>query len=158
MSEFGIAIPGWVGDLSGKAGIVAPFWLGDFAGKSNIVISLSDETVAHSNATSALARYTLKNDGQVTKTQGGNTFFVENWCNVAAAVGDYDVHASVLPGGANPTGSALNSWLNLASSQSWTLQQGTNGIKTCSLFVQIRKASSGTVLDSAMITMEADNI
>jgi hypothetical protein len=49
-----------------------------------------------------------------------------------------------------------DTWLALSTTRSWGVQKSSPvGIKSCSGTLEIREAASGTVLDSASVTLEA---
>ena len=104
------------------------------------------------------ATYTVNTSGIVQKTEGASTTTLETWLQ-AGASSDYEVRATVLSGD-TPTGSALATWMALSTSRAWTLTDAVNdGIAlTCSLQIEIRDSATGTVQDTATITITSERV
>lgn len=98
------------------------------------------------------AIYSVNSNGTVT----GNNVTQYSWLLVGSA-SDYEVRAT-LSSGTTPSSGTLNTWQGLGTSRSWSQTQTGPGVGTrgCVLGIEIRLASSGTVLasDSVEITAE----
>lgn len=89
--------------------------------------------------------------GNVVSSDGGT---LETWVTGSYTASGYEIRATKL-GGHNPTGDTLGAWHSLATTRGWRLGSGILG-KSCSLRIEIRRASDGTVLDTATITMATE--
>lgn len=98
------------------------------------------------------ASYEVNSDGKVYDQNGT---ILETWL-LSGAAADYDVRATLVSGN-SPTGASLGTWLNLASSHAWQETASLGSIKTCTLTIEIRDATTLTVLDTATVTVTADN-
>lgn len=104
----------------------------------------------------ATARYRLYSNGQAYRTNiSGSIISISGEWLVAGAASDFEVYATVSGSGGVFTG-PTGSWVSLGTDREWTLS-GTNSYVARSLDVQIRLASSGTVLDSATISFTVDS-
>lgn len=63
----------------------------------------------------------------------------------------------VVNSGTLPTGSALNTWLNLGTTRTWTLTASAGNLRIASCTLSIREASTGTVRDTSTVTFTADS-
>lgn len=128
----------------------------DFLGASNQSVALADETIAASviSPNNAVAGYALNSNGSVQQTINNSTSNIGTWLLGGAASG-FEVRATAVSG--TVTSGTLNTWLSMSSTNSWTRVNSTDGISTAMtvLTVEIRVASTGQVLDSATITLEA---
>lgn len=98
----------------------------------------------------------LLNTGVMQKTQnlGGGTTTVQNWLNSSAFVGQFEARYTILTGPALDIGTAAT-WQALSTSREWGYQSATAdhaGTGT----LEIRRTSSGAVVASCAVTMEAD--
>lgn len=119
----------------------------------NAVVSISDTNVTRTVTTpaTATASYALENDGDIAVNGSDDG----DWITPKAAAGaDYECRATVISGGF--TTGTFGSWLALSSTRSWTLVQSGIGTATASMTLEIRRASDGTVLDSATISFTAE--
>ena len=81
--------------------------------------------------------------GRITSLSGAtNNKFT--WLNSGTA-SDYQIRVQ-LSSGAGPAGSAVNSWLDCNTNPGWHLSRTSIGTTSCSLSVEIRLKSSGSVL------------
>jgi hypothetical protein len=116
-----------------------------FFGRTSLKVAASDESVSDP----ASVQYRLDPDGFAYK--GPSLVVLERWL-IAGRADQVEVFAS--PSGSTPTGSALSTWLSLATAQSWGLST-TGANKVCDLALQFRKAGTTTpILDTATITLE----
>lgn len=115
--------------------------------------AIQDITISPTNAS---ASYQLTSAGVInTITNTDGTLNRGNWITPTSAAGaDYEVRATVDSGAL--TSGTVDTWLALNTTQTWTLDQTTIGIATCALTIEIRRASSGSVLTTATITLEAE--
>lgn len=122
---------------------------GGGGGSSGGSVSIDDQTVSNSDiGTAVTARYSLNSDGNVYANT--DTLF-EAWLDSGVA-GDFEARATLLSG--TLTSGTVGSWQALSTTRSWT-KSSSSGFATASIQVEIRDASSGTVLDSAIIDLEA---
>lgn len=105
------------------------------------------------------AQYLLRSDGtsaEVT-TLGGTININNQWGRPdEAGVGaDYEVRATLQSG--SLTSGTTGSWQNLGSNRSWTVQRAGSSVGTSSaqILVEIRRAGTTDVIDSATITLTA---
>ena len=101
----------------------------------------------------AIAGYRLNSSGIVEKRLGASYTTLETWLAAGAASG-YECRVTVVSGSLT-TGTA-GSWLSLASSREWTVQQATVGTNTCQITVEIRNATTLVVAATATIDLSAD--
>lgn len=119
----------------------------------NAVVSISDTNVNRTVTTpsTATASYSLENDGDIAVNGADDG----DWITPKAAAGaDYECRATVLSG--SFTSGTFGSWLALNTTRTWTLVRSTIGTSTASMTLEIRRASDGTVLDSATINFSAE--
>jgi hypothetical protein len=124
---------------------------------SALAVAISDETVEHIRTTAtANAGYQLHSDGTIDLNRATTLTWSVNggtWLTGGAS-SDAEVRAT-LNSGSTPSGSALSTWLNLGTTRNWYVTRSANGTTTCNLTVEIRDASTLTVLDSATIVLTA---
>lgn len=116
-----------------------------------IVILLTDQFIADVNPFGN-AGYSLLSTGQATRAtgSGGTVDIVGEWKTGGGSGSDYQVRATLTFGSLGSGSSATGSWLSLGSSRSWFCDSvNTNA----SLTVEIRDATTLTVLDSANIDL-----
>ena len=129
----------------------------NFYGTSNVVISITDQSIDGFGTSSAGAWYYLTSGGVVqgsTDFNGINPYFIENWVTPTSQAANYEAFVTVTSGSLN--GGTTGSWVALSSNRSWYIQSTVTGLKTCVFTVQIRRIGTGTVLDTATITLNAD--
>jgi hypothetical protein len=109
-----------------------------------------DSYAYNSNSTvTVTSTVDLYNDGTYDSSSPSSG----RWINTGFTPSNYEVYVS-LSSGNTPTGSALNSWLNLGTTRSWTLSV-KGGVKACTLNAQVRLASNTSVNSSFTISIEA---
>lgn len=115
-------------------------------------LSVSDTTISPTNASAA---YQLTSSGVINRvTVSGGTVAAGQWIMPASAAGSvYEVRATETSG--TVSSGTVGSWLPLGTTRTWTLAQTSVGVSTCVLTIEIRMASSGAVLDTATVTLEA---
>lgn len=105
--------------------------------------------------TNALCQYELTSGGDVRMTQINNTVNdVSDWIVPKTLMSNYDVHLHV-NSGTNPSGAALDTWLNLGTTRNWQLSETSIGTLSNNCTVQIRNATTLAVKASATVTMTA---
>lgn len=89
----------------------------------------------------------FKTDGYVYASTGSTQLAQDyQWLTGAGVSGDYEVYATVTSG-VTPTGSAVNTWLSLASNVQWDVAASGGQYRQSIMDVQIRMAASpNTVL------------
>lgn len=113
-------------------------------------VSITDQLV-YSTGTSpgVTSTYTIDSD----RTAKDNGLVIETWLRDGVS-SSYEVRATLTSGtlSAGTTGS----WLSCSTDRSWTVTRGAFGIETAVVLIEIRDAGSGTVRDSATITISAE--
>ena len=109
-------------------------------------VAISDQTIEDLNNVSINYRA----NGNVEGNPGG---VLETWVTGTTDFTAYEIRATKLSG-ANPIGT-LGSWLSLGSNRAWTLT-ATLLTKFCVLRIEIRRASDGSVLDTATVNLQAE--
>jgi len=98
------------------------------------------------------AEYTVALDGFTYKrTTSGAAVQSLSWLSPQSGMDQFDVRAR-LQSGDIPPGAALSTWLNLGTSQTWGWAAETV-FHECELLIEIRRSSTGAVLDSATVTI-----
>lgn len=104
----------------------------------------------------ATARYRLYSNGQAYRTNlSGSIVSISGEWLVAGAASDFEVYASWSGSPIGVTG-PTGSWVSLGTDREWTMS-ATNTYYTATLNVQIRLASTSTVIDTATIDFEVDS-
>lgn len=107
------------------------------------------------NPTDATCQYELTNGGDIRATTTGNTITDQgDWIAPKNNFSLYDAMLHV-NSGTSPTGAALDTWLNLGTTRNWSLAQTVIGTLSNNCTLSIRRSATGTVLDTATITMTA---
>ena len=130
--------------------------LRNFYGTSNVVISITDQFIDDFTAGSrnALTGYRLTSAG-LAQSQVNATFTtVETWCTPTGEAVNYEVLVTVTAG--TLTSGTSGSWIALSTTRTWTRDAAIGTNELCTFTVQIRRVGSGTVLDTATITLNAD--
>jgi hypothetical protein len=119
-------------------------------------ISLSDYSVyaPPPGVGAALAGYQLTSGGYAQrKINTGSYSDVEQYCFGAAS--DFEVKAEYT--GDTPTGT-FSTWLALSSTRTWTMVNGSPGILTADITLEIRDVATSTIQDTATITLSAEDV
>jgi hypothetical protein len=107
-----------------------------------------------------ISSYTLKSDGTVVR---GGVTFIEDWFTPAppSTPANYECRASVVSGSGATFTNGMSTWVALSSDREvkleWPFGAGT-GYGERVLTVEIRNASTLSVLSTATITLQADKI
>lgn len=120
-------------------------------GSGSAVVQLHNQSISKSGRNSQTASYSIANDGNV-KNQG--SIVLEAWLT-GGTVANYDVRVTPQSGVAL-TGTT-GSWLNCASTNTWSITNAAGDDSTISsqFLVEIRLTSSGVTQASATITLSA---
>lgn len=113
-------------------------------------ISVLDVEIAPTDAT---ASFTISSAGTYASVGNGSSPS-GTWLNIAPA-SDYDVMFTTSD---TPSGDLTNTWLNLASSRSWSVTDATvNGAPVTAVgTLSIRRSASGVVIDSCSLSIWAE--
>jgi hypothetical protein len=135
--------------------------LSNFYGKSNASVAISDQDAQNFSRAglggAATATYELNSNGAAYRTNGQGTLVsISGEWLTAGSASQFDAYATWSGTGGSIGGSATGTWLNLGSTRNWTLTV-TNDFRERTLTVQIRLASSGSVLDTASIYFNVDS-
>lgn len=127
-------------------------------GVGGVVVTITDQTISDIRTSgTASASYMLTSGGaalRITSTGGTSEIGAAEWIVPRAAAGSaYEARATLLSG--SLSSGTTGSWLALSTNRTWT-RDSTSGVLTAQLLIEIRLASSGTVLDTATITLEAE--
>lgn len=103
------------------------------------------------------AAYRVSSDRNAYFGENGSFTVKNQWCPDSGTPGNYEARATVTLGD-TPTGSAVDSWLSLASDVTWTIVDNTADAVTPSsgFLVELRRAGSSRILASANITLSAE--
>lgn len=92
--------------------------------------------------------------GAVNATDFNTTLnFQYNWL-AGGAASAYDIRATIVSG--TFTSGTVGTWLNLASTRTWTRNAAAGAFQSVTATFEIRNASTLVVLASANITLESD--
>jgi hypothetical protein len=132
----------------------------DAVGATFPVVVIADATYTATNTgANATATASFQNNGVLVGADAG--VVPGQWINMhpvdLATAASYDIYVQHT-GGSAPAGSALNTWLNLGTTRSWSITAvyvGGPSSNSSTLAVQIRDASTLVVVDTATITIAA---
>lgn len=125
-------------------------------------ITIVDRTINDTRSVGlggASATYQLNLSGKeqsVTNTVGTTTF--GDWIVPNSAAANYEVECVVNSGTVTGSSTGAGVWQALSSTRLWTRAQPAVGLLTSQITVSIRRIGTTTVLDSAVITLEAEGI
>ena len=134
----------------------------EVAASSGFVVDLPDapKSLSYVNFSpgNAYVGARFKSDGSadLQRSASGSWYATDPWgLPVTTGVGSgYDIRAT-LNSGTSPSGSAVGSWLNLATTRYWQLVETGIGTKACNLTIEIRDAVSLTLLDTQTYSLDA---
>jgi len=145
----------WVND-NGTARQIQEIWVNDngTARKvyESVVITLPDSLVIYGGGTPA--EYHLQSDGLRRIRNSSVLTTLGPWINNAALVGQYECRATVTSG--SLSSGTVGAWQSLSTTRSWSRGAAAGTFQTCTFTLEIRKASTSEVLNSATITLTAD--
>lgn len=131
-----------------------PLQLSQFNGfsvPSPIVVDIDD--ISFFNVQPSPTSYELNSDGNIYVSGVG---LVGPW-KLSGASSAYDARMTRLNGFMDSVGASLGTWLNLGTTREWAFTSAdTTDTTDCTL--EIRLTSSGTLLDSATITFNWQNL
>ena len=123
-------------------------------GSGTPVINVSAQFIAAGAVGTATALYRLGSDGKVYQGINGTVSELEQWCVPSFFAGDYEARATVTIG--SLTTGTTGTWLSLGTTRDWTLQETISGnTSNCTFTIELRRAGSTVVIDSATIDLEA---
>lgn len=124
----------------------------NFYGGAAAQIYLENENASRSTVapTTAFAALRFLTAGTVEGV-GISTTTRFTWL-LSGASSDYAVRAT-LDSGDTPAGT-LGTWTTISSTREWSLTQITNGFKSCSLTIEVRRVSDSVVLGSCTFTLD----
>lgn len=118
-------------------------------------ISIANVTVnAFNTGSVGKAQYQLTSAGGVRFTSGTNAVVYHgDWISPLSGMSLYSARATILSG--SSTTGVFGTWLNLATTRTWTLSGGGGGVDATWL-IEIRLDSTGIVQDTATLTVHAE--
>ena len=145
----------WVND-AGTARQIQEIWVND-NGTARLIyqaltITIGDRHVYYGGGTPA--EYHLNSDGNVYIRESSVLTNIGEWITNAAYVNLFECRVTVTSG--SLTFGTTGVWQSLSATRSWTRGAALGTIQTCTFLLEIRNASTGVVVDSATITLEAD--
>ena len=119
-----------------------------------VSISITNQVVTDSSASTAVASYAIQSTGTVVNHDSA---ILETWLLGGGTASNYEVRATVSSG--SLTTGTTGSWLSCGSTRTWAISNSArdNSTETCVLTIQIRLASTGVVQDSATVTLSAES-
>jgi hypothetical protein len=134
--------------------------LSNFYGKSNASVAISNQSAFNFSKAgiggTATATYRLSSNGQASRTNNSGTLVsISGEWLVAGTASQFEVYAT-WSGSGGSVGGTTGSWISLSTTRDWTLS-ATNNFVERSLSIEIRLASSGSVLDTATIDFSVDS-
>lgn len=161
MSEYyagGTRVPAGTSGTNGAVPASGAIAMSKFYGTSAIVVNgVSDATVTNIGSLNAGVDFGfIGGTVKITKRDEPNTEY--NWITPASAYGDYQYRVTVTSGTLSYA-DALNTWTTFTgSSVVWGVNASTSYYEvtnSATIYVEIRKTSTGTVVDTATITLTA---
>ena len=113
---------------------------------------ISSEQNGPGTATSAIQ---YNNNGVSRTAVNGTTTVVPGEWLVVGSASAYSILANNQVGLIDPTGPALDTWFNLGTSREWSISASGDNIQNSVFDVYIRLDSTGQILDSATISLDA---
>lgn len=98
----------------------------------------------------------LDANGTWARIQSTLTTPIGNWVTPTSRASAYEVRATLNSGSVDGTSAATGTWLAMTADRRWTVTRTTIGTSTANLTLEIRRASDGTVMDSATISLTAE--
>lgn len=119
-------------------------------------IVLTDTSLTASGFPVQVVQYRLNTNGIVQTNIGAGFTDFETWIQAAVNSNLYESRVTELSG--SLTSGSVGVWENLGTTRTWILSQVVTGISICTIRVEIRQASTGIVLDSADIVLQAERL
>lgn len=128
-----------------------------FSGKPTITLLSSYSPSADATSpVNALAQFQLESDGDIGATGGTNTVSdIGDWLAPKTNFSDFECRL-VQNSGTALGGAALNTWLNLGTTRTWTLARTTDGTNVASATLSVGLAGQNTALKTATINFTAN--
>ena len=126
----------------------------DITAPSNTV-NVNNATVSsHNTGSAGIASYSLTSAGDVRFNNGTNTIVDQgDWITPQTNMGLYSARMTINSG--SSTSGTFGTFLNLATTRTWTLSGGTGGVDA-TWTVDIRRDSDSVIVDSAVLTVHAE--
>ncbi len=123
---------------------------------------MSGATITDVNEFFGLASVRFNSDGTVDEGAAGSYSQINagtDWVRPASeAPGSYQIRAQLVSGVAsNVAGAALNTWLALTTSRTWTVGAGLNELVSVTLQIDIREGT-GAILDTGDYAISAQGL
>jgi hypothetical protein len=113
-------------------------------------VNITNRTIDSEDVASpCTAGYRLQSSGQAQETNLTETYvnILGEWETGGAAGNLYEVFCTENSG--SVTGSLTGQWLSLGTTRTWEVTQSVTGVNTANITVQIRRADTQAVLDTA---------
>jgi hypothetical protein len=152
----GTYVPAGTSGTNGAVPSSGTISIGSFYGTGLPVISITTQNLTNVtfSPTNSTQLYRLDANGKVYDVKNGSASFIEDWVTPNGAASNYEALVTVTSG--TLSSGTSGSWVALSSTRDWSVTQSSVGTKTCVFTVDIRKVGTGTVLDSATITLDAE--
>ena len=125
-----------------------------FSGEPTISLapsySVDDSAVSPFTAT---ANFRLTNTGLIQQLTSFGTSTIGSWIDDTSLAGNYEARATLVSGTLS-TGTA-GVYQALSSTLTWGVSRGSTGSKSCTFTLEIRKTSTGVVMDSSTVIVTA---
>lgn len=124
-----------------------------------IEVAISNQTASGQNLSgvggTSVAGYRLNSTGQASKTIAGSYTNIAGEWLLSGSASSYEARGTfTLASGSGGTTSGPTTYTALSSTQTWTLSN-TDNDSTYNVFIEIRPAGGGSVIDSATILLQA---
>lgn len=113
-------------------------------------VSISNRTIDSEDVSSpCTAGYRLLSSGQAQETNATETYIniAGEWETGGSAGSLYEAYCTVNSG--SLSSGTTDTWVSLGSNQTWEVTRSTTGVNTANITVQIRRADTQVVLDTA---------
>jgi hypothetical protein len=153
----GTYVPAGTSGTNGAVPTSGQISFSQFYGTINALVSLDISYSAFHIVFSgtATAGIRLTNAGAVDTRQGAAYFNQGDWVTPTSAAGNaFEARVSNISGGSLTSGT-VNTWLGLGTTREWFVSRSTAGSTIIDFTLEIRQASTGTVLASSFVTLEA---
>lgn len=132
------------------------FMLAVANGGNTITLNASYDASSTIAGSTATAQFELTNGGDIRLTNPNNTVNdVGDWIVPKNSFSNFDAMMTVNSGSAL-TGSATGSWLNLGTTRNWQLVESVIGVLSSNCTLQIRNATTLSVLASCSVIWTAE--
>jgi hypothetical protein len=148
-------------DAGGTARLIKRHFKIDSGGVARLVyvgavVDIVDRVIQATSFTpaNAEASYRLTNAGEQQRGLNGAYATQSSWLVPSGTEGDYDVQVDMISGAL--TSGTTGTRLALSTTRTWLIQQTTVGVNTCQFTVTIRRTADNQVMDTATVTLEAE--